>query len=172
MQWGFQWVGNKNLCGSKRQLPMPPDRLLSLSVSCLTHINARCGGLGIETLQRWTFFRFRKGERIFFRQNACGMGKCLYFRVVKSRQSLSNQTAGYCFLVGLCKFTFEEQSEECAFFSRAVFSTSTSSVITFSKSPQLLNPSCGCPQSASGRCQSRRGRCRWCARCGRKGSAR
>ena len=35
-----------------RQLPMPPDRLLSLSVSCLTHINARCGGLGIETLQR------------------------------------------------------------------------------------------------------------------------
>ena len=80
---------------------MPPDRLLSLSVSCLTHINARCGGLGIETLQRWTFFRFRKGERIFFRQNACGMGKCLYFRVVKSRQSLSNQTAGYCFLGGL-----------------------------------------------------------------------
>ena len=117
-------------------------------------------------------FDCAREKEVFFRQTACGMGKCLYFRVVKSRQSLSNQTAGYCFLVGLCKFTFEEQSEECAFFSRAVFSTSTSSVITFSKSPPPSNPSCGSPQSASGRCQSHRGRCRRCARCGRKGSAR
>ena len=42
-------------------------------------------------------FDCAREKEVFFRQTACGMGKCLYFRVVKSRQSLSNQTAGYCF---------------------------------------------------------------------------
>ena len=36
-----------------RQLPMPPNRLLGLSVSCPIHIKARCRGLGFETLQRY-----------------------------------------------------------------------------------------------------------------------
>ena len=35
----------------------------------------------------------------FFAKNACVIKKSLYFCSVKSRQSLSNQTAGYCFFI-------------------------------------------------------------------------
>ena len=35
-----------------QQLPMLRSRLLGLSVSCLTHIKARCGDLGSKTMQK------------------------------------------------------------------------------------------------------------------------
>ena len=59
---------------------MSPDRLLSLSVSCLTHINARCGGLGIEMLQSIDKIWIVQGEKeVFFSSNCLRDGEMFVF---------------------------------------------------------------------------------------------